>query len=101
MQSVKAARAELRNANDLKELLKATTFYILALSQKNMRLLRCTLDSSEEVPLNSELVSSFDAYMNTAKPDHNRLNKTSAGVSSGSSKGIMGTFSTEREDKDE
>jgi hypothetical protein len=72
-------------------------FYILALSQHDTRLLRCTQNSSEPVDLTGA-TASFDQWMNTEQMDHNRKNKASAGPSSGSSKGIMQGTSTEEED---
>jgi len=85
----------------LPELTKPSVFYVLALSQKNVRLLRCTLDSSEEVPIGANATTSYDEYMNTAKPDHVQVRKGSAGMASGSSKGVFGTTTTELERKDE
>ncbi|MDQ2841240.1 MAG: hypothetical protein M3Y72_09420 [Acidobacteriota bacterium] len=85
----------------LPELAKPKKFYILALSQKDVRLLHCTFRTSEEVGLPSGTVAGFDGYMNTAKPDHDRNNLSSAGPSSGHSKGAVGTTDTEREDKHE
>ena len=75
-------------------------FYILALSLNDVRLLRCTLDSSEQVPLTGA-ITSFDSYMNSAKPDHLLENRSSAGPSSGSSKGVTGGTGTEAEDHGE
>lgn len=75
-------------------------FYVLALSRNDVRLLRCTLDSSEQVAL-AGAHTSFEAYMNSAKPDHTLENRTSAGPSSGTSKGITGGTSTEAEDRGE
>src|SRR5581483_3780342 len=49
----------------LLELKRNKTFYLLALSQKNVRLLRCTMHSSEEVPLPQSVAVNFDEYMNT------------------------------------
>ncbi|HEY7307511.1 MAG TPA: hypothetical protein VH601_25525 [Bryobacteraceae bacterium] len=84
-------------------LLQATrhaVFYILALSQKNVRMLRCTTRSSEEVSLPPMVKTSFDEWMNTAKPDHTSSTMEVAGPSTGSMKGIISTTSTtEREDK--
>lgn len=85
----------------LPELTKASVFYVLALSQKNVRLLRCTLDSSEEVPLGANASTSYDEYMNAAKPDHVSIKRGSVGVGSGASKGAVGTTTSERERKDE
>jgi hypothetical protein len=85
----------------LPELVRARTFYILALSQKDVRMLRCTPRSSEEQTFPDGIATSFDAYMNTAKPDHTRSNITSAGHSGGHTKGVVGSTDTEREDKPE
>ncbi len=85
----------------LPELTKNRTFYILALSQKNVRLLRCTSRICEEVPFPAGMPASFDEYMNSAKPDHVSDNRGTPGPSSGSSKGIMFTTSSDREDKGE
>ena len=85
----------------LPELTKNKLFYILALSQNNVRMLRCTLTSSEEVPLTAGTTTSFNAYQDSVKPDHDQVNRASAGPSSGSSKGAVGTTNTERETKDE
>jgi hypothetical protein len=76
-------------------------FYILALSQKDIRLLRCTPADSALVDL-SGVPTSFDAYMNTAKPDHVRDNRSTAGPSSGHSRGVLfGSSVTDAEDKQE
>ena len=85
----------------LPELTRGKAFYILALSQKNVRLLHCTMRTSEEVNLPAEVPTSFDAYMNTAKPDHVLDNRSSAGPDVGSSKGVMFGTTSDREDKDE
>lgn len=77
------------------------TFYILALSQKNVRLLRCTPRTSEEIPLPAGIAMNYEAYMNTAKPDHMKDNRSSPGRDAGSSKGVMFGTGSEREDKDE
>lgn len=81
-------------------LISDPVFCILALSLHDVRLLRCTLDSSEQVALNGVLTS-FEDYMNSAKPDHVLENRTSAGPSSGSSKGITGGTGTDAEDRGE
>jgi Bacterial archaeo-eukaryotic release factor family 3 len=85
----------------LPDLTREKAFYILALSQKNVRLLRCTSRSSEEVALPSHTAAGFDDYMNTAKPDHMLDNRSTPGPSMGASKGVMFSTSSEREDKDE
>jgi hypothetical protein len=85
----------------LPDLTRDKVFYILALSQKNVRLLRCTSHSSEEVALPPHTAAGFDTYMNTAKPDHMLDNRSSGGPDVGSSKGVMFSTSSDREDKDE
>jgi hypothetical protein len=85
----------------LPELTKPTVFYVLALSQKNVRLLRCTLDSSEEIRIGANTSTNYDEYMNTAKPDHVSIKLGTAGVASGTSKGVIGTTASEAERKDE
>ncbi|HEX3684459.1 MAG TPA: hypothetical protein VHU83_18125 [Bryobacteraceae bacterium] len=85
----------------LPDLTRDKAFYILALSQKDVRLLRCTARTSEEVPFPQHVAASFDAYMNTEKPDHLTEGRSSPGPGAGSSKGVMFTVSSEREDKAE
>ncbi len=85
----------------LPELTKAKTFYLLALSQKDIRLLCCNSNHSEEVALSTRgVATSFDQYMNPVKPDHTQNLGASAGPSSGSSKGVFAGTSTEKEDRD-
>jgi Bacterial archaeo-eukaryotic release factor family 3 len=57
----------------LPHVLKPQCFYLLALSQRNTRLLYCTSHSSEEVPFPAGINSDFEAWMNQAKPDHNAV----------------------------
>jgi hypothetical protein len=85
----------------LAELVRDETFSILALSQKDVRLLRCTRTTSEQVPLPEGTATSFDGYMNTAKPDHMNDGRSSPGPSAGTSKGVMFGMTTDREDKGE
>jgi hypothetical protein len=85
----------------LPELTRNKTFYILALSQKNVRLLRCTMRSSEEVSFPQSTAKNFDEYMNTAKPDHVLDNRSSAGPDVGGSKGVMFGTTADREAKDQ
>lgn len=85
----------------LPELTRDRTFYVLALSQKDVRVLRCTSSSSEEIPFPPFVATSFDAYMNTEKPDHVRDNRASPGPGVGTSKGVMFSTSSDKEDRDE
>lgn len=84
----------------LSMLLEDRTFYLLALSQKHLRLLRLTDHSSEEVPLPESLPTSLMAFTMSDKPDHVTDNRITAGPSAGSSKGVMfGTGSDANETK--
>ena len=85
----------------LPELTHDRDFHLLALSQKNVRLLHCTTHSSDEIPFPPGVVPSYDAWMNSAKPDHVRDNKASVGPTAGHTKGVMFGTSSDREDKDE
>ena len=85
----------------LREATGEPVFYLLALSQSNIRLLRCTPEEAQEVPWKTPIASNFEQYMDSAKPDHVSIKRATAGVSAGSSKGATGTFNTERETKDE
>ena len=58
----------------LAELVRDRSFYVLALSQKNTRLLHCTMQSSEELHFPSETKTDFDDWMNQVKPDHTAVN---------------------------
>ncbi|MGH9584828.1 MAG: hypothetical protein ACRD4O_18050 [Bryobacteraceae bacterium] len=85
----------------LPELTRHKAFYLLALSKKNVRMLRCTLRTSEEVSFPPGAVMSFDEWMNTAKPDHVLAKSAATGPSSGGSKGPMSTTSYGRETQDQ
>ena len=85
----------------LPELTKHKLFYILALSQKNVRLLRCSLRTAEEIAFPPGILTSYDVYMNTAKPDHISENRSIPGPGVGSSKGVLFGTSSGRETKDE
>lgn len=85
----------------LKRLEGELTFYILALSQKDVRLLRCTEHSSEELEVGDRIPRSLSKFLDQAKPDHTSENRSSAGPSVGAMKGVMSSTSTDKEDKDE
>ena len=76
-------------------------FYILALSQKHIRLLRCTNHSSEEAPLPAGMPKSLDEFNSFAIPDHNLEGRSSGGPSQGSMGGVHFGTGSESEDKDE
>jgi hypothetical protein len=75
----------------LRELTGDKAFYVLALSQKNVRLLRCTMHSSEEVPFPPGIATNYDAYMNSPKPDHTLDNRASGGPDMGGGGVMFGT----------
>ena len=54
----------------LAELVRDRSFYLLALSQKNTRLLHCTSHTSEEVPFPHHIKTDFEQWLNQVKPDH-------------------------------
>ncbi|MDQ6759357.1 MAG: hypothetical protein M3Z32_05745 [Acidobacteriota bacterium] len=77
------------------------TFYILALSQKHIRLLRCTGHSSEEVAFPASVPKTLWEDKQTDAPDHTQNNMSSGGPSMGSMKGVMSSTNTDREDRGE
>ena len=83
----------------LLELTRDKTFYVLALSQKNVRLLRCTMRSSEEIPL-PNTPTNVDEYYNSVKPDHTLDNRASGGPDMGGGAVMFGTAAdaTNRDD---
>jgi hypothetical protein len=62
-------------------------FYVLALSQKHVRLLRCTNHSSDEVALGPNVPTSVEQWLNTrspaASPDRNTAHESETGSTAG------------------
>jgi hypothetical protein len=86
----------------LADLAQPHTFYVLALSQKDTRLLRCTQTTSEEIPFNGFERLSFERWMNAEKRDHNLRNDGAVGPSSGHNKtGALAPKGADAEAKDE
>jgi hypothetical protein len=75
----------------LRELTGHKAFYVLALSQKNIRLLRCTMRSSEEVSFPPGIVTNYETYMSSPKPDHVLDNRASGGPDMGGGAVTFGT----------
>jgi hypothetical protein len=75
-------------------------FYILALSQKRTRILKCTEDAAEEIPFPAGFPFSLADAMQTRQPDHMLDNRSSGGPSIGAGAVVFGT-SSDREAKDE
>lgn len=76
-------------------------FYILTLSQKHIRLLRCSDGAPVEVALPPSIPRSLEDAMQTSRPDHVLDNRAWGGPSLGSMRGVMFGTSTDREAKDE
>lgn len=76
-------------------------FYLLALSQKHTRLLRCTIHDSAPVDLPDGTPLSLAEAMQTRQPDHVLDNRSSAGPSVGSMKGVMFGTASDRDAKEE
>ena len=62
--------------------------------------MRCTQDSSEEIPFPAGFANNLADFMQTRKPDHVLDNRASGGPSIGAGAVMFGT-SSDREDKDE
>jgi hypothetical protein len=75
-------------------------FYVLALSQKRTRILKCTRGSSEEIPFPAGFPNNLADALQTRQPDHNLDNRASGGPSMGGGAVVFGT-SSDRDDKDE
>ena len=62
-------------------------FYVLALSQKHVRLLRCTNHSSDEFTLGPNVPTSVEQWLNTrspaASPDRNTTHESESGSTAG------------------
>lgn len=75
-------------------------FYILALSQKNVRLLACTADSSHQLDLPNGTPTNLEDWLNTrmpnASPDRTETHSGPGGCTAGSF-----TSTTDRDNKDE
>lgn len=76
-------------------------FYILALSQKHIRLFYCTYKGEREVQLGRLAPQSLQDWMNARIPDHVLDNRAVGGPSVGHMKGVMFGTSTDRERQDE
>ncbi len=76
-------------------------FYILALSQKHPRLLRCTEQSSEEVELPQSAPTSLWNDKQSDQPDHDQDNHSSGGPDQGGMRGVAFSTNTDSEDRPE
>jgi hypothetical protein len=64
-------------------------FYLLALSQKHVRLFLCTWRMAKEIPLRALAPQNLNAWLNSRTPDHVLDNRASAGPSVGAMRGVM------------
>lgn len=85
----------------LADLTQPHMFYLLALSQKDVRLLRCTQTSSEEVPFSEFDRLSFERWKNWEKPDHNALNNGATNSGVRGTVGALAPKGSDAEAKDE
>lgn len=86
----------------LSDLVRNRSFYLLALSQKNTRLLHCTSRSSEEIAFPGEIKTDFNVWMNQVKPDHTAVyNAMAASAQGGSGPSALAPKGADREAKDE
>jgi hypothetical protein len=76
-------------------------FYILALSQKHVRLLRCTNTTSEEVNLPRSVPHNLDDFLLTDRPDHALDNASAGGPGTGSMERVTFGTGSDNERKDE
>jgi hypothetical protein len=76
-------------------------FYLLALSQKHVRLLLCSWRDVHEIPLLGAAPQNLETWLNNRIPDHVLDNRAKAGPSVGSMHGVMFGTSTDRERHDE
>ena len=70
-------------------------FHLLALSRRHVRLYHCTQFRTEQAA--AHLPRDLDAWLNTRQPDHVLDNRSTAGPSSGKTRGIIFGTSTDRD----
>ena len=89
----------------LRPLLDAVTreqrFYVLALSQKRVRLFDCGTYRIEEVALQGRVPSNLQSFLNTKMPDHVLDARSSGGPGVGSMKGVVFGTSSDRDKHNE
>jgi Bacterial archaeo-eukaryotic release factor family 3 len=85
----------------LSALTREQRFHLLCLSQRRIRLFHGTQRSIEEAVLEGAAPQDMRLWMNTRTPDHVLDNRSSAGPSAGSMKGVMFGTSNDRDWEDE
>lgn len=76
-------------------------FYILALSQKHVRLFDCTMHRIDEVDLKGRVQQNLHVFLSTKMPDHVLDGRAAGGPAVGSMKGVVFGTSADREKHDE
>jgi Bacterial archaeo-eukaryotic release factor family 3 len=74
-------------------------FYLLAVSEKLVHLFRCTQHGMERVSVN--VPQNMQDWLSMSAPDHDLQNRSTAGPSIGSMKGVTFGMSSDREREDE
>jgi hypothetical protein len=85
----------------LAALAREQRFHFLCLSRNHIRLLRCTQHRVEETGLRGLVPTNMSAWLHTRRPDHVLDNRSAAGPSVGSMKGVSFGTSSDREREDE
>jgi hypothetical protein len=104
---LRGARQEMAIVNQrfhLRQLLSVLTsaqsFYLLALNRKKVQLLHCTPHAAEEIDLRGVAAVNLDEWLNISEPDHTLDNRSTAGPSLGSMKGVLFGIGRENGDDD-
>lgn len=97
--------ATIEDVFDIRPLLSVVSreqsFYILALSQKKVRLFSCSHYRIQEVELHGRVPQNLRVFLNGRMPDHVLDNRATAGSSVGEMKGVMFGTSSDRERHEE
>lgn len=84
----------------LAALAREQRFHLLGLSHRRVRLLQCTQHRWEQEGLRGLVPEDMTAWLDNRKPEHVLENRSAAGPSTGSMKGVLfGTGGREREDE--
>jgi Bacterial archaeo-eukaryotic release factor family 3 len=96
---------EVRDRFQLRPLFAAVAreqrFYLLGVSEGSVRLFDSTMFRADEVTLPRSVPRSLEAWMNARQPDHVMENRSVAGRSAGSMKGVVFGTSRDREKHNE
>jgi hypothetical protein len=84
----------------LSALAREQSFHVLALSQRNIRLLRCTQHRAEEEDMRDLVPRNMQNWLNMSPPDHVLDSRSAAGPSIGTMKGVLFGTGADRERQD-